>query len=41
VIKSDDKGKMDTKALEQQIKKDIQDGYTPFFIKATAGTTVL
>lgn len=41
IIKSDDKGKMDIKNLEQQIKKDIKDWFTPFFIKATAGTTVL
>ena len=41
VIKSDEKGKMDSKELESQIKKDIKDWYIPFFIKATAGTTVL
>ncbi len=40
-IKSDDKGKMDVTALEKQIKEDIYRWYTPFFIKATAGTTVL
>jgi glutamate/tyrosine decarboxylase-like PLP-dependent enzyme len=41
LIPSDDKGKMDTKKLEETIKKDIKNGYIPFFIKATAGTTVL
>ena len=34
-------GKMDTKLLAQQIQKDITDGFIPFFINATAGTTVL
>jgi len=41
IIKSDKYGKMDVKALEKQIKEDIHQWYTPFFIKATAGTTVL
>jgi sulfinoalanine decarboxylase len=41
VIKSDRQGKMDVKALEKQIQEDIYRWYTPFFIKATAGTTVL
>jgi sulfinoalanine decarboxylase/sulfinoalanine decarboxylase/aspartate 1-decarboxylase len=27
--------------LEKTIKQDIQNGYTPFFVNATAGTTVL
>ena len=40
-IKSDMLGKMDTKDLERQIREDIEKWYTPFFIKATAGTTVL
>lgn len=41
VIKSDRRGKLDVKALEKQIQEDIHRWYTPFFIKATAGTTVL
>lgn len=32
---------MDTQALERMIQEDIQAGYTPFFVNATAGTTVL
>lgn len=41
VIESDKRGKMNVEKLENQIKKDISEWYTPFFIKATAGTTVL
>ncbi|MFA6256258.1 MAG: aminotransferase class V-fold PLP-dependent enzyme [Candidatus Absconditabacterales bacterium] len=41
IIKSNKQGKIDLKSLEKQIQEDIHRGYTPFFIKATAGTTVL
>jgi len=37
----DDKGKMDVAHLERTIKEDIQNGYTPMMVNATAGTTVL
>jgi len=40
-IPSDDQGCMQVDALEEAIKKDIADGYNPFFINATAGTTVV
>lgn len=40
-IDSDAKGKMIPSKLEEQIKIDIQDGLTPIFVNATAGTTVL
>ena len=34
-------GQINIEVLENQIQKDIKDGHHPFFIKATAGTTVL
>lgn len=34
-------GQLDSKQLEATIQEDIKQGYTPFFVKATAGTTVL
>ncbi|MEZ4801937.1 MAG: aminotransferase class V-fold PLP-dependent enzyme [Gelidibacter sp.] len=34
-------GKMSLEDLETQIKKDLSEGYHPFFVNATAGTTVL
>ncbi|MFA7298164.1 MAG: aminotransferase class V-fold PLP-dependent enzyme [Candidatus Absconditabacterales bacterium] len=40
-IPTDDKGKMDIKQLEETIISDIKQGYIPFYINATAGTTVL
>ena len=40
-IPSDDNGIMQVAALEEAIKKDIADGLKPFFLNATAGTTVL
>jgi sulfinoalanine decarboxylase/sulfinoalanine decarboxylase/aspartate 1-decarboxylase len=40
-IDSDAKGKMIPSKLEEQIKIDIQNGLTPIFVNATAGTTVL
>ena len=40
-VNSDQLGRMDTQALERAIQKAIQEDKTPFFIAATAGTTVL
>jgi sulfinoalanine decarboxylase/sulfinoalanine decarboxylase/aspartate 1-decarboxylase len=40
-ITADSEGKMRIDALEKQIKADIADGLSPFFVNATAGTTVL
>lgn len=41
LIPTDHNGVMKVDALEQAIKNDIARGYYPFFINATAGTTVL
>lgn len=40
-IKADSEGRMIPKLLEEAIHKDIKAGYKPFFVNATAGTTVL
>ena len=40
-IKADSKGRMIPEKLEEQIIKDIKDGYTPTYVNSTAGTTVL
>jgi len=40
-IQSDEYGKMSITALETQIKEDIDAGLRPFFVNATAGTTVM
>ncbi|MBR9921300.1 MAG: aminotransferase class V-fold PLP-dependent enzyme [Bacteroidetes bacterium] len=40
-IETDDQGVMLPEALENQIRKDIDDGFVPFMVNATAGTTVL
>ena len=40
-IQADKKGKMIPEALENQIQKDLDNGLSPFFVNATAGTTVL
>ena len=40
-IKTNTKGEMDVTHLEDTIKKDVANGYVPFFVNATAGTTVL
>ena len=40
-IAADSEGKMQADALEAQIKVDIADGLSPFFVNVTAGTTVL
>ncbi len=40
-IDADDHGRMRPGLLEEAIKEDIEKGYTPTFVNATAGTTVL
>jgi glutamate/tyrosine decarboxylase-like PLP-dependent enzyme len=40
-IKTDDYGRMSSQALEAAIEKDIEDGFIPCMVNATAGTTVL
>jgi glutamate/tyrosine decarboxylase-like PLP-dependent enzyme len=40
-IKTDAQGKMIPQQLEAQIKRDKAEGFMPFFVNATAGTTVL
>lgn len=40
-IPSNNLGQMNVQKLEAAIQKDIADGYTPFFVKVTSGTTVL
>jgi sulfinoalanine decarboxylase/sulfinoalanine decarboxylase/aspartate 1-decarboxylase len=40
-IACDSAGRMIPDELEKQIKKDRSEGYLPFFVNATAGTTVL
>jgi len=40
-IATNEKGEMLPEALATQIEKDITEGFKPFFINATAGTTVL
>jgi glutamate/tyrosine decarboxylase-like PLP-dependent enzyme len=39
-VRSDDRGRMDPGALEQEIERSKQQGGAPFFVGATAGTTV-
>jgi len=40
-IKTNDFGEMLAEDLDYQINQDLQKGYHPFFVNATAGTTVL
>lgn len=40
-IATDDHGRMDPTTLEKAIIADIAAGHTPFFVNATAGTTVI
>ncbi|PCJ67774.1 MAG: cysteine synthase [Bacteroidetes bacterium] len=40
-INTNDKGEMDVTHLAQKIEEDLQNGCTPFYVNATAGTTVL
>lgn len=41
IIPTDSKGKMNVQLLEKQILADIHHGFIPFYVNATAGTTVL
>lgn len=41
LIKSNDKGKMLAEDLEKRINEDLKNGFSPFFVNITAGTTVL
>ncbi|OUR94444.1 cysteine synthase [Flavobacteriales bacterium 34_180_T64] len=41
LVKADDHGKMIADDLNRLVKQDIEKGYLPFFVNATAGTTVL
>ncbi len=40
-IETDDYGKMIPSLFEEQVQQDIADGFLPFFLNITAGTTVL
>ncbi len=40
-IKADSKGRMIPELLEEQVINDINDGFIPTYVNATAGTTVL
>ncbi len=40
-IETDSEGRMKSEALHEQIENDLQAGLKPFFVNATAGTTVL
>jgi glutamate/tyrosine decarboxylase-like PLP-dependent enzyme len=40
-VQSDDDGRINPQALEQEIQKSLEKGHTPFFIGLTAGTTVV
>ncbi|MEO0470944.1 MAG: aminotransferase class V-fold PLP-dependent enzyme [Bacteroidota bacterium] len=40
-IETDTKGRMQPGKLEAQIQQDLKDGFTPTYVNATAGTTVL
>lgn len=41
LVSTNEKGQMLTEHLDELIKKDISNGYQPFFVNSTAGTTVL
>ncbi len=41
LVNTNDKGEMLAEHLEELVQKDINDGLEPFFVNATAGTTVL
>ena len=40
-IKSNEKGQMDTVCFKKQVEEDLASGLSPFYLNATAGTTVL
>ena len=41
VIKANNDGRMNVEELEKHIQIDIKNGKKPFFVNATAGTTLL
>ena len=41
LVNTNDKGEIRAEHLEELVQKDINDGLEPFFVNATAGTTVL
>jgi len=41
LINTNNRGELLVDHLEETIQKDLKNGYTPFFVNATAGTTVL
>ncbi len=41
ILPTDEKGKMNIRILEETILSDLKHGYIPFFVNATAWTTVL
>jgi sulfinoalanine decarboxylase/sulfinoalanine decarboxylase/aspartate 1-decarboxylase len=40
-IQSNEKGQMDVFAFKKQVEEDLDNGFQPFYLNATAGTTVL
>ena len=40
-VESDEHGRINVEAFKNQVETDILNGFTPFYINATAGTTVL
>jgi len=40
-IKSNEKGQMNVSAFKKQVEEDLANGFLPFYLNATAGTTVL
>ena len=40
-VKADENGKMIPEVLESQIQNDLENDFLPFFVNATAGTTVM
>lgn len=40
-IQSNEKGQMDVLAFKKQVEEDLDNGFQPFYLNATAGTTVL
>ncbi len=41
LINTNDRGELLVEHLEETIQEDLKNGYSPFFVNATAGTTVL
>jgi sulfinoalanine decarboxylase/sulfinoalanine decarboxylase/aspartate 1-decarboxylase len=40
-IQSNEKGQMDVSSFKKQVEEDLANGFLPFYLNATAGTTVL